>query len=172
MELHFMFVLLRGAVGRILSLSPPLPPALRLVPSCEPGGSEQPFACSALRGLLQEWVFPSSACPPLGTDVLPCLGGAGMCHGLFALLGRLCRSPSPSLPAPKAPPRCVASQTPSCPAVRMGDSPGTGRETGWVQQPGTQTCRPASQAGNTPCPPQQPTPVPWGQQTQDGPSLL
>lgn len=85
MELHFMFVLRRGAVGRILSLSPPTL-SLALTPSppaclgCR-GGSEQSLACSALPGLPQEQVFPSSMspardrCPPLFWEVQGCAKG-------------------------------------------------------------------------------------------------
>lgn len=103
MELHFMFVLLRGAVGRILSLSPPLPPALRPIPSCRRGGSEQPFTCSALQGLPQEWVFPSSV-SPARDRCPPMLGRCRDVPRVCALPGTLCRSPSPCRPVSKAPP--------------------------------------------------------------------
>lgn len=85
MELHFMFVLLRGAVGRILS--PSVPPNAAPHPSPpasvgQRGGSEQPLTCSAFLGLLQEQVFPSSVspardrCPPRAWEVQGCAKGS------------------------------------------------------------------------------------------------
>lgn len=84
-----MFVLLQGAVGRILSLFRPPPhaaPRPRLVPSCKRGGgrggSEQPLTCSALPGLLQEQVFPGSVspaqdrCPPHAWEAQGCPKGS------------------------------------------------------------------------------------------------
>lgn len=124
MELLFMFVLLRGAVGRILSPSPPLPPALRLIPSCKRGGSEQPFTCSALRGLRRSGFSPAP-CPPLGTDVLPCLEGAGMCQGLLPcwadsanLPPHLCLPPKWHLKPPAA--RLSGWVTAQEPAAKQG----------------------------------------------------
>lgn len=64
---------------------------------------------------------------------------AGMCQGFVPcwahsadLHPHLCLPPKPHRGAVKPP---------TCPAVGMGDSRGNGRDTGWVQQPGTQTCR-------------------------------
>ena len=172
MELHFMFVLLWGAVGRILSLSPPmLSPTLTPVPSCKRGGSEQFLTCSASPGLPWEQVFPSSVSPHSGWMLSPRPGGAGMRPGLV-LYGAGSADPLAHLcPVMVLPLGMWHLQPLASLDVRMGDSQGDGNGACWAQQPGTQHLLP-DRPGDTPCPLLQTVPVHWRQQTQEGEFLL
>lgn len=143
MELHFMFVLLRGAVGRILCLSPSCcPPPSARFPPASVGDRSSPWLaqlCGGCRGS----GLPPAPCPPLGTNVLPCLGGAGMCRGLVSrragsahLPPHLCLPPKPHRGASTG---CVASQTRSCP---LSGAEEPAQEQGGCSSPGTQSCPP------------------------------
>lgn len=183
MELH-LFVLLRGAVGRILSLCPPTQRCPLPSPQSPPtsvglwGVSEQPLTCLALPRLPREKIFPSSMspaqdrCPPHAWEVQGCAKGS-------CPMGQALQTPPlPISVPPQSPvvalPRGVWHlKPPACLGVGTGDSRGDGKGGQWVQQPDTQHLPPVSQAqGHPVSPPQQTVPVPWGQQTQDGAFLL
>lgn len=109
MELHFMFVLLRGAVGRILSLSvPPASAAPRPRPS--PllqvwgwGGDRSSLSLAWLcRGCHGRRFFPAP-CPPLRMDALPVPGRCRDAPKGSCPMGQALQTPpSPSLSPHKA----------------------------------------------------------------------
>lgn len=185
MELHFMFVLLRGAVGRILSLSvPPASAAPRPRPS--PllqvwgwGGDRSSLSLAWLcRGCHGRRFFPAP-CPPLRMDALPVPGRCRDAPKGSCPMGQALQTPpSPSLSPHKALSWCYQEV---CGIL----NPQLAWVSGWVtaeemakEDSGCSSLTPSTsllsaRLGDIPCrPPQQTVPVPWGQQTQDGAFLL
>lgn len=107
-----MFVLLQGAVGRILSPSPPsptLPLALALSPPASVGVAGGDRSSPSLARLCQGCCrsrFSPGLCPLLRTDALPMPGRHRDAPRAHTPQGRLCTPPSPSLHHHEAPSRC------------------------------------------------------------------